>query len=191
MRVCVFAGSSIGSRAAHIRAARELGADLARRGVGLVYGGGRVGLMGEVALSALEAGGEVIGVIPETLMEREIAMLDAGELRVVPTMHERKATMGDLSDAFLTLPGGLGTLEELFEVWTWAQLGLHAKPLGLLDVDGFYDTLRAHLERAEEEGFVRREFLDLLQVGTDPADLVDRLLRGLSGSAPPASPDLR
>jgi hypothetical protein len=147
--------------------------------------------MGEVALSALGAGGEVIGVIPEALMEREIAMLDAGELRVVPTMHERKATMGDLSDAFLTLPGGLGTLEELFEVWTWAQLGLHAKPLGLLDVDGFYDTLRAHLERAAEEGFVRREFLDLLQVGTDPADLVDRLLRGLSGSAPLASPDLR
>ena len=166
MRVCVFCGSSPGERAVYSAAARELGAVLAARGIGLVYGGGHVGLMGEVAQAALEAGGEVIGVIPEALVEREVAMPEISRLHVVGTMHERKAMMGDLSDAFAALPGGLGTLEELFEVWTWAQLGLHAKPLGLLNVEGFYDPLLAHLDRALVDGFVRSEYLDLLHVAS-------------------------
>ncbi len=183
MRVCVFAGSSPGIRHEYARAATELGALLGRRGIGMVYGGGHIGLMGAAAEAALEAGGEVIGVIPEALMEREIAMLEVTELHVVATMHERKAMMGDLSVAFAALPGGLGTLEELFEVWTWSQLGLHRKPLGLLNVDGFYDTLLAHLQRASAEGFVRAEYLSLLRVETTPEALLDALL-----TRPPEEP---
>jgi uncharacterized protein (TIGR00730 family) len=147
--------------------------------------------MGELAQAALEQGGEVIGVIPEALMARELAMLEVTELRVVSTMHERKATMGDLSDAFAALPGGLGTLEELFEVWTWAQLGLHDKPLGLLDVEGFYDPLLAHLERARTEGFVSSAYLDLLHVAHEPGELVDALVSRLAAAAPPRVPDIR
>ena len=188
MRVCVFAGSSIGLRPSFARKAGDLGRLLADRGIGLVYGGGRIGLMGVAAEAALEAGGEVIGVIPEALMEREIAMLDVTELRVVPTMHERKAMMGDLSDAFAALPGGLGTLEELFEVWTWGQLGLHAKPMGLLNVEGFYDPLLAHLEQVLAEGFVLRENLELLHVAGEPDQLLEELLAPPPGAPPGAPP---
>jgi uncharacterized protein (TIGR00730 family) len=191
MRVCVFAGSSTGLRASYARSAGDLGRLLADRGIGLVYGGGRIGLMGVAAEAALHAGGEVIGVIPEALMEREIAMLEVTELRIVPTMHERKALMGDLSDAFAALPGGLGTLEELFEVWTWGQLGLHAKPMGLLNVEGFYDPLLAHLERVLDEGFVRRENLELLHVAGEPGQLVEGLLTPPPGPPPAAAADLR
>jgi uncharacterized protein (TIGR00730 family) len=164
---------------------------LAERGIGVVYGGGHVGLMGELARAALEAGGEVIGVIPEALMEREIAMFEVTRLHVVATMHERKAMMGDLSDAFAALPGGLGTLEELFEVWTWAQLGLHAKPLGLLNVEGFYDPLLAHVDRARAEGFVPEAHLELLHVLTDPRELVEALVARVPAEAPTPIPDIR
>ncbi len=191
MRVCVFCGSSMGERGAYSAPARELGAVLAARGIGLVYGGGHVGLMGEVAQAALEAGGEVIGVIPAALVERELAMPEISKLHVVETMHERKAMMGDLSDAFAGLPGGLGTLEELFEVWTWAQLGLHVKPLGLLNVEGFYDPLLAHLDRARAEGFVRSEDIDLLHVAGNPAELVEDLVARQVGEAPASPRDLR
>jgi uncharacterized protein (TIGR00730 family) len=147
--------------------------------------------MGELAAAAQEAGGEVIGVIPEALMAREVAMREITELHVVGTMHERKARMGDLSDAFAALPGGLGTLEELFEVWTWAQLGFHAKPLGLLDVEGFYGPLLAHLQRTSEEGFVTPEYLRLLTVATEPTELVDALVSRLPGTVRPPAPDIR
>jgi uncharacterized protein (TIGR00730 family) len=147
--------------------------------------------MGEMASAALQGGGEVIGVIPQALLEREIAMAEVKELRIVGTMHERKATMGDLSDAFAALPGGLGTLEELFEVWTWGQLGLHAKPLGLLNVEGFYDPLLAHLDRVLEEGFVRPDYLGLLRVCREPVELVDALLAEIPGASPAPAEDLR
>ena len=137
-RVCVFCGSNVGRDPAYRRLTESLGRTLARRGVGLVFGGGRVGLMGALADAALAAGGEVIGVLPKALMEREIGHRGLTELRIVGSMHERKALMADLADGFVALPGGIGTLEELFEVWTWAQLGLHAKPCGLLDTDGFF-----------------------------------------------------
>jgi uncharacterized protein (TIGR00730 family) len=191
MRVCVFSGSSTGIRPEYARAARSLGTVLAARGIGVVYGGGHVGLMGELAAAALEGDGEVVGVIPEALMAREIAMREVTELHVVETMHERKALMGDLSDAFAALPGGLGTLEELFEVWTWAQLGFHEKPLGLLDVEGFYGPLLVHLERASEEGFVASEYLGLLTVATEPEELVEALLARLPEGAPSPAPDIR
>jgi hypothetical protein len=191
MRVCVFAGSSTGIRPGYAEAARSLGATLAAREIGIVYGGGHVGLMGELAAAALENGGEVIGVIPEALMAREIAMRDVTKLHVVATMHERKALMGDLSDAFAALPGGLGTLEELFEVWTWAQLGFHAKPLGLLDVEGFFGLLLAHLERASAEGFVTPEHLGLIAVATEPAALVEALLARVHERAPSRTTDIR
>lgn len=191
MRLCVFAGSSTGVRPAYSRAASGLGELLARRGIGVVYGGGHVGLMGRLAESALAAGGEVIGVIPEALMAREIAMLEVTELHVVGTMHERKAMMGDLSDAFAALPGGLGTLEELFEVWTWAQLDLHNKPLALLNVEGFFDTLLEHLRRTRSEGFVGQGYLGMLHVATDPGELIDLLLERIPAEAPSPGRDLR
>src|SRR6185503_14872599 len=140
-RLCVFCGSSPGHDPAYGAAAAQLGRVLAERGIGLVYGGGRVGLMGILADAALAAGGEVIGVIPQALLDREIGHRGLTQLRVVDSMHSRKALMGDLADGFIALPGGIGTLEELFEVWTWAQLGLHRKPCGLLDANGFYAPL--------------------------------------------------
>src|SRR5512133_2919831 len=146
--VCVFCGSSPGANPAYLQAARTVGDLLARRRITVVYGGGRIGIMGAVADSALAAGGKVIGVIPKSLVTREVAHLDLADLRVVGSMHERKALMSDLSDGYLVLPGGLGTLEELFEVATWAQLGIHSKPIALLNVDGFYDRLLAFLNYA-------------------------------------------
>jgi uncharacterized protein (TIGR00730 family) len=180
-RVCVFCGSSPGSNGRYIEIARDVGRTLARRGLGLVYGGGSVGLMGAVASSALEAGGEVDGVIPRALEARELAHGSLTRLHRVASMHERKAKMNELSDAFLALPGGMGTLEELSEILTWAQLGLHAKPCGLLDVEGYYRPLVAYFDHAVAEGFLRPEHRQLVLVGGD----VESLLAAFDGYAPP------
>jgi uncharacterized protein (TIGR00730 family) len=173
-RVCVFCGSSVGTRAAYADAARNLGAELVSRQIGLVYGGGSVGLMGIVADTVLAAGGEVIGVIPGPLASRELAHGSVTEMRVVGSMHERKATMASLADAFISLPGGLGTLEETLEILTWSQLGIHRKPVGVLNVEGYYDGLLRLLTHAMREGFVRPEYFGLLLFGDTPADLLDR-----------------
>jgi hypothetical protein len=153
-----------------------VGEQLARRGVGLVYGGAQVGTMGVLANAALDAGGEVIGVIPSQLVEREIAHPGLSDLYVVSGMHERKARMADLADAFVALPGGAGTLEEFFEVWTWGQLGLHDKPLGLLDVDGFFQPLLACIDRMVDEEFLPGAYRDMLVVGSDIGEVVDRFV---------------
>jgi uncharacterized protein (TIGR00730 family) len=174
-RVCVFAGSSEGLRAEYRAAAEDLGRALAARGMGLVYGGASVGLMGALADASLAAGGEVIGVIPSALVAKEVAHHGLSELRVVASMHERKATMAGLADAFVALPGGWGTLEELFEVLTWAQLGLHRKPCGLFNVAGYFDGLLAFIDHTIAEGFVRREYRPLIAVADTPAALLDRL----------------
>jgi uncharacterized protein (TIGR00730 family) len=175
VRICVFCGSSDGDRPSYRAAARATGKTLARRGVGIVYGGGRVGLMGAVADAALEAGGEVIGVIPEMLAAREVAHRTLTELHVVGSMHERKALMAAHADAFLALPGGFGTLEELFEAVTWRQLGYHAKPCAVLNVDGYYDALERFCDEALASGFLRREDRAGVTFGTDLASLIDVL----------------
>jgi uncharacterized protein (TIGR00730 family) len=174
-RVCVFCGSSPGARATYAAGAARLGRLLAERGLTLVYGGGHVGLMGAVADAAMDAGGEVIGVIPEHLERREVAHTGVTDLRVVDSMHTRKALFEELSDGFIALPGGLGTYEELFEILTWGQLGLHAKPVGLLDVDGFYAPLRSFLDHAVEERFVHTEHRSMLLVDDDADRLLDRM----------------
>ncbi len=171
MRICVFCGSNLGRRPAYAAAARHLGALLARNGVGLVYGGGRVGLMGALADAALAAGGEVIGVIPRFLLDKEVGHRGVTDLRVVDTMHERKYLMASLADAFVALPGGLGTWEEFCEILTWGQLGLHAKPCVLVDVDGFYRPLIAQLDHATAEGLLRPEDRARVSVA-DSADAV-------------------
>lgn len=171
----MFAGASPGARPDYAEAAGRLGRALAEAGVGVVYGGGNVGLMGALADAALAGGGEVVGVIPRALVERELGHPDVTRLEVVESMHERKARMAELADAFVALPGGLGTLEELFEVWTWSQLGFHAKPCGLLNAAGFFDPLLAHLDRAVAERFVRDEHRAMLRVAADPAALLDEL----------------
>jgi uncharacterized protein (TIGR00730 family) len=163
-RVCVFCGSSPGQHPDYARAAREVGTLLARASIGLVYGGGKTGLMGEVADAALGAGGEVIGVIPGHLEAREVAHTGLSDLRVVTTMHERKAMMADLADGFVGLPGGLGTMEEFFEVATWSQLGIHAKPAALLNVRGYYDHVVRFLDHAVDEGFLRVEHRALVAI---------------------------
>ncbi len=173
--VCVFAGSSAGSRSEYRQRATELGRALAARGIGLVYGGARVGLMGAVADAVLAAGGQATGVMPAALVSKEIAHTGLTELRVVASMHERKATMADLSDAFVALPGGWGTWEEFFEVLTWGQLGLHRKPCGLLNVQGYFDPLLAFVRHAFDEGFVRREYGSMILVSDSPEGLLDRL----------------
>jgi uncharacterized protein (TIGR00730 family) len=173
-RVGVYCGANVGARPAYAAAARNLGRLLGERKLGLVYGGGNVGLMGVLADAALLAGAEVIGVIPQALMARELGHQGCTVLRVVGTMHERKAAMAEFADAFIALPGGLGTLDELFEALTWAQLGLHAKPIGLLEVEGFFGPLVAYLDRAVVEGFVRAEHRAALTVATDPAVLLER-----------------
>jgi uncharacterized protein (TIGR00730 family) len=173
-RICVFCGSNSGSEKIYVEAARAVGALFAREGVALVYGGGSVGLMGELADAVLHAGGEVIGVIPHALWAREVGHRGLTDLRIVETMHERKAQMADLADAFIALPGGLGTFEEIFEVWTWAQLGLHAKPLGFLDINGYYTPLMQFLDRAVRERFVREEHRGIALVDSDPASMLKR-----------------
>jgi hypothetical protein len=176
-RICVFTGSSPGAHPDYARAADALGQALAREEIGLVYGGATVGLMGAVADAALRAGGEVTGVIPQALVDREIAHTGLTDLRVVGSMHERKALMADLGDGFVALPGGMGTLEELFEVFTWTQLGLHAKPLGLLDVRGYFERLTGFLDHAVAERFVTPEHRALLAVEESPEALLAAFAR--------------
>ena len=173
-RLCVFCGSSAGGRPGYADAARRLGAELVARGIGLVYGGGKVGLMGVLADAVLTQGGQAIGIIPEPLVARELAHRGLTELRIVGSMHERKATMAALADGFIALPGGFGTLEETFEILTWAQLGIHAKPVGVLNVEGYWDGLRQLVGQAVAEGFVRPEYAELLMFAETPAALLDR-----------------
>lgn len=175
-RICIYCGSSIGNQAIYREMAEAMGALLARRGIGLVYGGGNVGLMGVVADAALAGGGEVIGVIPRSLAEREIAHAGVADLRVVDSMHTRKALMAELSDAFIAMPGGVGTFEEFFEAVTWTQLGVHRKPCGLLNVGGFYAPLAAFIDQAATEGFIKPIHRAMIVVDDDPERLVDSLM---------------
>jgi uncharacterized protein (TIGR00730 family) len=175
-RVCVFCGSSAGTNPVYVEAATAVGRALARRGLGLVYGGGGVGLMGAVADAALAEGGEVVGVIPRALQFRELAHGGLTTLHVVGSMHERKAKMSELAHGFMALPGGMGTLEEFAEILTWAQLGLHARPCGLLDVAGYYRPLVSFFDNAAAEGFVRPEHRRLVLVSRDPDELLDQFL---------------
>jgi uncharacterized protein (TIGR00730 family) len=185
--VCVYCGSSDGRDPRHAASAERLGATLARRGIALVYGGGQVGLMGRVADAVLAAGGRAVGVIPRFLMERELAHVGLTELRVTESMHERKAVMASMAQAFVALPGGFGTLEELTETLTWGQLGLHARPVGLLDPTGYFDDLRRFADRMVEEGFLRPAHRDLLLVAKDADDLLDRMERA-ARAGPPGRP---
>ncbi|HEX2812595.1 MAG TPA: TIGR00730 family Rossman fold protein [Sphingopyxis sp.] len=176
-RICVFSGSSAGVAPAYDRAARTLGEQLARSGIDLVYGGASVGLMGAVADAVLEAGGQVTGVIPQALVDKEVAHLGLTGLRIVNSMHERKALMANLSDGFIALPGGIGTLEEIFEVWTWAQLGSHTKPCALLNVLGFYDGMLAFLDHVAGQGFLKPVHRDMLLVEEYPAAILRAMQR--------------
>jgi uncharacterized protein (TIGR00730 family) len=181
--VCVFCGSNGGADPAYLQAAAAVGRGLAERGIRTVYGGGRVGLMGALADSARAAGGEVIGVMPQALVDREIGHTGIDDLRVVDTMHERKALMVELADAFVALPGGIGTLEELFEVYTWAQLGIHAKPLALLDVAGYFQPLATFLDHSVAERFLRPETRAMLAI----AHSIDEVLETFEGWHAPAT----
>lgn len=172
--LCVFAGSSLGGDPSFARVAQELGDELVRRNYGLVYGGASVGLMGVVANAVLEAGGRVTGVIPSFMIDKEIAHPGLTEMKVVSSMHERKATMAELADGFIALPGGFGTVEEFFEIVTWAQLGLHAKPCGLLDVSGYYSGLQRFLDTAVEQRLLKSGNRDLVIVDRNPATMLDR-----------------
>jgi uncharacterized protein (TIGR00730 family) len=174
-RLCVFCGSSPGRKPAYLTAAADLGKFLAERGIGVVYGGAAIGLMGTVADAARAAGGEVIGVIPRALVDLEVAHTGLADLRIVASMHERKALMAELSDGFIALPGGIGTLEELFEVWTWGQLGSHRKPCALLNVAGFYDSLLRFLDFVADEAFLRPPHRSMLLVAQTPSDLLEKL----------------
>jgi len=174
-RICVYCGSTTGTRPTFAMAAAGLGQLLAREGVGIVYGGASVGLMGIVADAALAAGGEVFGVLPDKLFEREVAHAGLTELHLVSSMHERKALMSELADAFVALPGGYGTIEEVVEAVTWTQLGIHSKPVGLLDVDGYFEHLVAFLDRGVADGLLRPESRELLLCDDDPARLLERL----------------
>lgn len=176
-RLCVFCGSSAGFRPEYAEAARRLGRLMAGRGVELVFGAGHVGLMGVLADAVLEAGGRAVGVIPQALVDRELAHGNLSELHVVGSMHERKARMADRADGFVALPGGYGTCDEFFEIVTWAQLGIHRKPIGLLNVAEFFDPLLAWIDRAVVEGFIRAEHRRLILVDDDAARLVDALGR--------------
>jgi uncharacterized protein (TIGR00730 family) len=181
--ICIFCGSSIGSRPAYAEAARRVGSAFARHGLGLVYGGGRVGLMGVVADTILSSGGQVVGIIPEGLATKEIAHHGVTELHVVGGMHERKALMAQKSSAFLTLPGGIGTFEEFFEVLSWAALGLHRKPLGILNVEGYFDPLLTLLDHATAERFLHPQWIQSLLVSDNPENLVAALVH-----RPPSPP---
>jgi uncharacterized protein (TIGR00730 family) len=180
--ICVFCGSSPGFDPVHAATATALGATLAKAGIGLVYGGGGVGLMGIVADAALAAGGIVTGVIPQALFDMEVAHRGLSQLHVVRSMHERKALMADMADGFIALSGGIGTFEELFEIWTWGQLGDHAKPVALLNVAGFYDKLISFLDDVAAAGFFRAQHRAMLQVDDDPSRLID----AMRGWHPPA-----
>ena len=181
--VCVYCGSATGARPVYAEAAKAFGRALVDNNLALVYGGGRVGLMGLIADEVLAAGGRAVGVIPELLVAKEVGHTDLTELHVVPDMHERKKMMADLSDAFVAMPGGVGTFEEFFEVYTWAQLGYHQKPVGLLDVNGYYDPLMAMLRHTVAEGFMRASLLDMIQVEAEP----DAMIARLKNYTPPAN----
>ena len=185
--ICVFLGSSPGRHPAYMAAAATLGRELAARGLTCVYGGSSTGLMNQLAESVLAAGGEIVGVTVQTLKDRENFHKGLTRLHVVPTMAERKALMIDLADGFIALPGGIGTWDEFFEVYTLRQLGYHAKPCGLLDVNGFYGPLRQMLDRAEAEGFVRRPHREAIVIAAEPATLLDRLLMTSDSSPTPAA----
>lgn len=174
-RVCVFTGSNSGFRPIYRKVAEELGRTLAERHLGLVYGGARIGLMGILANAVLGSGGDVTGVIPAGLVEKEVGHNGVADLRVVGSMHERKALMADLADGFVALPGGWGTLDEFFEILTWGQLGLHQKPCGLLNVHGYFDSLLSFVEHSITEGFLRREHGSMIQVSTSPGAILDML----------------
>jgi uncharacterized protein (TIGR00730 family) len=182
--LCVYCGSRDGRHPLYLETARALGGALAERNIALVYGGARVGLMGAVASATLNAGGRAIGVLPAFMRDRELAHESLTELHITATMHERKAKMAELCDGFIALPGGIGTLEELFEAWTWAQIGVHAKPCALLNVAGYYDQLGAFLDHAFAEGFVRSSHHDMLIVD----DNVNRLLDRVSSYEAPLAP---
>ncbi|MEY2625693.1 MAG: hypothetical protein RL412_1468 [Pseudomonadota bacterium] len=183
-RLCVFCGANAGNGPRYREASEALGHALVRAGIGLVYGGAGVGLMGIIADTVRNAGGEVIGVIPQNLVEREVAHPHLDDLRVVDSMHDRKALMAELSDGFIALPGGVGTLEELFEVWTWGHLGLHGKPCALLDVDGFYARLSQFLDHVDQEGFLRQGVRDMLLIDDNPDTLIARMGRYRAPTTP-------
>jgi uncharacterized protein (TIGR00730 family) len=185
LSICVYCGSRHGERTAYTDAARALGQAIGERGWQLVYGGGKVGLMGEVADATLAAGGRVVGVIPEALMQREVGHNDLTELHVVPDMHTRKRLMAERADLFIALPGGIGTLEELYEVWTWRQLSYHQKPMGLVNTEGFYDGLLNFMQHTVGQGFLSVQQLGVLQVDADPKTL----LLNLAAQASPAGGD--
>jgi len=174
--ICVFCGSSPGRKSVYMRAAEDLGREIARRGITLVYGGASVGLMGAIARTVMDEGGRVIGVIPESMKDQEIAQEGLLEMYVVSSMHARKAKMEELSDAFIALPGGFGTLEEIFEVVTWAQLGIHTKPCGVLNVAGYYDQLLAFLDHTVDEGFIYGLHRDVVLTAEDSSAMIDRML---------------
>ena len=183
LSICVYCGSRHGARPSYTAAARALGAAIGARGWQLVYGGGKVGLMGEVADATLAAGGRVVGIIPESLQQREVGHLGLSELHVVPTMHLRKQMMAERADLFIALPGGIGTLEELYEVWTWRQLGYHRHPIGLLNTEGYYDELLRFMGRSVTEGFLSEDQHRALQVGTDAEALLLQLAALAGGPA--------
>jgi uncharacterized protein (TIGR00730 family) len=173
--ICVYCGSNFGERGSCLQAAQSLGAEMAERGITLVYGGGNVGLMGAVADSVLAAGGKVIGVMPQALVDKEVAHTGLSELRVVSSMQERKSLMADLADGFIALPGGLGTLEEFCEVATWTQLGFHKKACGLLNIDGFYNGLLSFFNHAMKEKFIRPEHRSIILAEVNPVELIEKL----------------
>ncbi len=188
--ICVYCGSRHGNKPAYTAAARALGTAIGARGWQLVYGGGKVGLMGEVADATMAAGGRVVGVIPESLKQREVEHQGLDELHVVPTMHLRKQMMAERADAFIALPGGIGTLEELYEVWTWHQLGYHRSPIGLLNTEGYYDDLLRFMRHSVDEGFLSAEQLAAVQVGHDAPSLLLSLMAQNEPRAPGAASDL-
>ena len=173
--VCVFCGSSPGKGLNHLKAAQKLGKLFAADNIDLVYGGGNVGIMGEIANTVLQYNGKVTGVIPEDLVIREAALHDVTDLRIVKSMHERKALMSELSDGFIAMSGGIGTLEELFEIWTWTQLGIFSKPIGILNVDNYFDKLIEFIYEAVENEFVMKKYLDMILVDSDPENLLFRM----------------
>jgi uncharacterized protein (TIGR00730 family) len=181
--LCVYCGSRPGLDPQHLAIARTVGSWIGRHGGQLVYGGGRAGLMGEVAQATLEAGGRVVGIIPKALVEKEWAMHDCSELHIVETMHDRKRMMAERADAFVALPGGIGTFEELFEVWTWRQLGYHDKPVGILNAGGYYDGLLSFLSSAVEQQFMSDWQMQLIQAGSEPVALLSNLVQ-TAGLAP-------
>ena len=182
LSICVYCGSRHGRDPAYTAAARALGAAIGSRGWQLVYGGGKVGLMGEVADATLGAGGRVVGIIPESLQKMEVGHTGLSELHVVPTMHVRKQMMAERADLFIALPGGIGTLEELYEVWTWRQLGYHDQPIGLLNTEGYYDGLMSFMNTTVSEGFLSRSQLENIQVGTEPEALLLSLAAQVAAS---------